>query len=198
MNEETSLKLYLSYDYLPVRQQANILSAVDNLHAALSEIQIRKYYDYPELFYYRRVLRIRSLYGEPYLYPPLCIGSAKTGNSIEFKFTTDQKVLPDFRFHEEDLHILFPKWYAAVAVTGMILTGGMSLVNQAQETQKNQLEIENLKNELKAMKEAKEPLASKVEIHLHQFNQQINYQNIINVSVNDISIKSSNKTEPNK
>lgn len=192
MNNEF-LTLYIGYEYLPVRQQANILHAIDNLYSAVAEAQEKHCYDIPKYMWRYIKYEVYPHYGNFLFAPPLCIDSAKTGTSIEFKFSVDQKVFPKCVFRRGDLRVLLPRWYAPVAVTASLLIGVSNLYDHGVTTYKNTLEVEKLQLELKALKAQKSPVADKIDIHSHQFKQEINYSNITQVKVNNYLVKGDNQ-----
>jgi len=180
--KQLPIELYMSYDYLPLKQQAKILESISSIYETILETGFNNFPPYLRLHY----LLIDNHYYPPY--PPLCIHSANTGESINLKFDVDNNVLPKFVFHNGDLDVLVPQWTAAAFITGSLLIGGLHGYKEILEIQKLNHELEQIETD----KLEQTPVSNKIDIHLNQFNYEINQNNINRVMINNHSVKGDN------
>jgi len=176
---ESSIKLYLSYDYLTIEQYANILSAVNKVYSGLANSLIFGDFNY---------------YNSPYVisYPiPLCIEEMRTGNSIEAKFSFKKRFFPKIKYKDDQLNIILPEWSGVVIIAGALLYGGLSTYNLILDTRLKQQQI-NAETEkvvreqvilLDDLRNKNAPTVLSVQEGLAQFNSQIYQRNIKEVSV---------------
>ena len=197
MNESdynAPLDLYMSFEYLPMEQQARILSAINGVYKTIIESQQTIWPELELWFFLRRRFREYYFYEDHYFSPPLCIVSARTGDSIKFKFDIERKIIPRIVPNGEDIDILVPQWTAAVMLAGAFIVGGMHTYGEYLDIKKSSLEIEKLQREVEKLQtesltDKNSPLHNKLQVHLNQFYQEINKPNITNVDVNGHSIK---------
>lgn len=117
-----ALDVHISFEFLPVHQQAIILEAINNTYERL--LVPRRY---PAFRVERRIsfALARRLVGVNW--PPLCIDSINTGNSIDLKFKPAGQYLPSLVYTKQgDLEIWLPRYSAAVILTGIVLGWGLT------------------------------------------------------------------------
>ena len=111
------LEVYLAYDFLPAGQYGKMLSALDELHEAL----VRASFDEDPLEYYIRYRRSRRSWPLA-SWPPLCIDTLETGQSINVRFAPKGKLGGlDWR-SSRDFDLLLPRASAPIIAVGAILT----------------------------------------------------------------------------
>jgi hypothetical protein len=196
IQEDCPLTMYLAFEYLPINQQANILNAIDGVYKAIINAQRRSSREYMLW----SLIRSREPYyysGEDVLAPPLCIISAHTGESINFKFDLEKKIFPRIVPNGKDIDILVPKWTAAVALTGAVITGGLNGYSEYLDITDTQLNIEKTKLEIDRLKNENAPEHNEIQIHINKFYYEINQSNIMDVRINNVPIKSSGYGDKN-
>lgn len=190
IENENPLSLYMAYDYLPLDQQAKILSAIDGVYKTILGCE-RSSWSEIELFLLTRKRHSWYYsYKDGFYGPPLCIVSAHTGNSINFKFDHETKFFPRFDTAGEDIDIYVPPWTAAVFLTGAVLTGGLHGYSEYLNIQEKIINIEKAEIELSRLKNESSPEHNQLQIYMNQFHYEINQNNITEVKINDYTIKS--------
>lgn len=196
---EQSIDIYIDYSFLPVDQYASIIKSTNKIYnqvvrfAVFDDIEIWDEFDYP--FYY---MRSHSF--------PLCIEEINTGNSINTKFSIENRFLPGFSIENGDtLKIAIPKWSAAIILAGQILSYGMDKYEQYLDIRVKELDekIKNIelrdktKEELlkqsavlqEAKKSPNNPVYTKIQKNYYSFQTKIQQSNINVVEINGIGIK---------
>ena len=185
--------LYMKYDFLPVQQQSIILNSIAGSFNAI--IKSSTLIDWRSWPYYG--------YGfPPKPFPPLCITTAQTGESIKFGFDSERKFIPRFRFSDNDLEVLVPHWTAGVVLTAIALGWGLNQYKTVLEVKKLNLEIEKIEQEanenydLKRFDDPSDQLKLDLDNNLQYFHQEINMPNIREVQINGSRVRSdTNRTE---
>ncbi len=117
--EEGLLHLYIDFDYLPAQQQAEILRLVPLIY---------------ERLIFPANIKMPYARDRQFDWPPLCIDSAETKNSIDFKFKPAGQYWPSLNTTKDgDLQILLPKWTIAPAATAAVLSVGMAFWDQTND-----------------------------------------------------------------
>lgn len=178
------LTMYIAYEYLPLDQQANILKAIDGIYKAILNDQINHHNLSP--FQYLKHTPLSS----DLIEPRLCIVQAQTGNSINFKFDHNVHILPRVSTSEDDIDIYIPPWTVAVILTGAILNGGVDSYNKYLDITKKRIDIEKSQIELHKLRDTSTPEHHNIQIYINQFKYEINQENIIEVKINNSTLKS--------
>lgn len=172
--EYSDLEIYISYDFLTLQQQVEILSAIDEVHKIVQLTMLNSNYKWTS--------------------PPLCITTAYTGNSITLGFDTENIFLPELRSNDKNIELMLPKWTMGVIIVGALLSGGLDYYEQYLNIQKTHLEIEKIEIEQKEynldkLKDKNNSLHYKCMEKINKFNSVINQTNIKIVKINNIIIK---------
>jgi hypothetical protein len=183
--EEQNLLVYIKYEYLTVAQKVEILKSIESLYNCIVGRTANETRSYVYVYDDKKFKLFDA--------PPLCVLEAHTGESITIKFGTDKKWLPKMAAEDGQLILEFPKWYGAIAITGLALIFGMSVFKDAldvglkmKENQKIDYEIQKLKQELGHDKDRELEIAKQINI----FNIEIRKQNINTVQINGIDVYS--------
>lgn len=179
------MKVYISYEFLPLEQYANLLSSINQIYRGLSDLYIYESIEYQNAY-------------NVITYPiPLCIEEMHTGNSIEFSIKFDKRAFPDFSFNEKHLEVILPRWMALLVTTGAILSYGLSEYKNFQDATKSTLEKEKLQLEIEKLKNEKSPSVQAIKSAEADFRREIYKPNIVNITVNNVTVldrDNSNKT----
>ncbi|WP_324720968.1 hypothetical protein [Salinimicrobium sp. HB62] len=194
---DENINIYIDFNYLTAKQLSIIINSANEIYNDL--IQIGVFDDFvsfsPENHYFSRFLHI-----------PLCIQQINTGNSVNTKFSLENRLFPGYRIENGDtLKILLPKWSAAVIMTGYILTYGVEKYEQFLEIKIKELELEEKQDERNERKKRELQNQSlklseyrnqrnnstyiNIQTNYYQFQSQIQQKNINKVEVNGISVK---------
>lgn len=190
---EAPLSMYLAYEYLPLGQQAKILEAIDGVYKTILRDKLDSWYWMDRVLLSRRQYPIYHPGADDFFGPHLCIVSAHTGNSINFKFDHERKVFPRFAASGDDIDVYIPPWTAAVLLTGAVLNGGLNAYGEYLDIKQKHIDIERSQLELDRLKDESTPEHNQIQVHLNQFKYEINQQNITEVKINDVSPRSSGK-----
>ncbi len=130
------LRVYIDYEYLPIRQIGLILSNIAQTHRAIL-ISMRKH----------------SPAWSPKFQDPspfdLCISTALTGESIELAFAPKGRVWPKIVFTQDhNLRIEWPRWSAPAMLVGAAVLGGTHIYDEFLDIELKHLEIQKAQNEL--------------------------------------------------
>lgn len=190
---QSPLTLFLEYEYLPVIQQAALLSAIDGIYEAI----LPKVLISPEQFFmawnYEAYVSAppweqRGRWFRPIFGPPLCIVSCTTEHSITVKFDIERKWIPRIVFKKGDLEILIPRWTAAVLLVGAAVTYGVGEYQSFLEVQKTQLEIDKLQIEIEQLQLERIQKDPRVELYRQEFRLQTSAPNIQRIEVNGVPV----------
>ena len=196
-----NISLYIDYQYLTMQQFASIIEAINGIYKELADTLIyENRYDNPvDIFPYdipfTRIIEI-----------PLCIEQISTGNSINTKFSFDNKFFPSFEIENSDtLKIILPKWSATLIIAGAILSFGFDKYEQYLDIRIKELEIiekenniknpisQELKKQSEKLTEAKNKPSNRTYVSIQKnyyaFQSEIQQSNIKVVEVNGIVVK---------
>ena len=176
------LTLFLEYLCLPAHQQGVILVAM----AGLNETILNTARDFQ---WRRRDLDLR---------PELHITSARTGESIRFKFRQG-KIIPSFEFPEDDLVVVLPRWSVALFLGAATLIGGAEVLKSWDEVQQHfpKYTQEQVLNyfDLEQLTDPTSQAGRDIRRHLATFNHEIDSPNILSVRVSDVTIRKREEKE---
>jgi hypothetical protein len=184
------LSLYLAYDYLPVRQQAEFLRIVNLV--------------------FENVLSLRDDGRLLAKVMPLCIEAAETGQSIEIRFGPASQRGLKWRFTTKGkMELLLPRWAGALMCAGTLIAGAGVVakgaeeiwdlwekwrpapdVNIPRERQLQEQQATELALYMERYQDARETEAGhRIDTHLHRFRILAAAPNIREVKLNQYTIK---------